>query len=387
MKGFGRLFDESRRFYLYVLAIIAVFVLADCILICNDYRDSLTKSGMEKMVQKTLMEENGTVILENRYLSMENVVNDKGAQFGLSVVMLGIMALLFAREIVFSDVRTQEFRCTWPFKKWVRELYDYVAMLVAIVFGVLLQMAILLFVQNRYNNLLIEVLSEQGITSKVTDMMSASNLHSLTSMTCYLIAIVVSYTWISLGMSLAKNSIVGGFLSVVVKLFLQLVWSQFGWSVIALMTSDWKAMQSIYYTNDLANTIIDIGDLVLIYQEFFLAVDVGSGTISGYVESFTIAHWMVAQVVIWLLLVIGLIISANKKDLANGKLLYFPVLGYPLGVLVGLGVFLICCDWLWWDDPGIVSLVALILGFLASIGTCLLCQSFSKSKSLRLEVK
>ncbi len=387
MKSFRRLWNESRRFYLCVLAIVAIFVFADCMWICIDNNVSLLKSEVVQVVQNVLSEENGAAMLENRYLSLEYTIIHNGAEFGLFLTMVGVIGLLFAREIAFTDIRTLEFRCTWPMKNWVREMYDYVAMLGAILFGVLLQTVILLFVQNRYNHLLVEVLAEQGITSKVTDAMVEGNQYLLIGMSYYLIAIVVSYTWISLGMSLAKNPIVGAIISVVVKVLLQLVWGSLGWTVIANLTSDAAPTQSAYYYNDLAYYIESIGDYLLIYEDFFYSVDVSSGTIGGYEETFTVTHWLVTQGIFWVLLMIGIVVCAKKKDLAKGKLLYFPVLGYPLGILVGLGVFVFCVDWFFYNTSIIGLLVVIILSVASSIGTCLLCHPFSKSQSVRLEVK
>ena len=148
MKSFGRLLAVSRRFYLCTLAIIVVFVLIDCMLLCNDREVCLTKSEVKQMVQTNLTEENGVYLVENHYLSFEDIAKERGTElFGLFVVMLGVMSLLFAREIAFADTRTQEFRCMWPIKNWVRELYDYVAMLLVIVLGLILEIVILLLIQ------------------------------------------------------------------------------------------------------------------------------------------------------------------------------------------------------------------------------------------------
>lgn len=387
MKSFRCLWNESRRFYLVILAIVAVFVFIDCMWICIDNSVVLSKSEVVQMVQNILLEENGSYMLENRYLSLEYVISSKGAEFGLFLTMVGVIGLLIVREIAFTDIRTLEFRCTWPMKNWVRELYDYVAMLGVILFGVLLETVILLFVQSRYNHLLVEVLTEQGITSQVTDAMALGNQYLLMGMLFYLIAIVVSYTWISLGMSLAKNPIVGAFISVVVKVLLQLVWEILGWTMVANITSDVDATQPAYYYNDLADYIESVGDYLLTYQDFFYGVDIPSGTIGGCGETFTAAHWIIGQIVLWGLLVIGIVICAKKKDLAKGKLLYFPVLGYPLGILVGLGVFIFCVEWFFYEASLIELLVPIILGFASAIGIWLLCHPFSKSKTVRLEVK
>jgi len=386
MKGFRRLFGESRRFYLCVLVIVTIFVFADCMWICTDCNVSLTRSEMEQVVQKALSKDNDVSILENQYLSLEDVVIGKGVEYGLFLTMLGVIGLLFAREIAFTDVRTLEFRCTWPMKNWVRELYDYVAMLVAILYGLLLQTMILLLIQIRHNHLLVDILAEQGIASKVTNAMSVSNQYLLVAMAYYLIAVIVSYTWISLGMSLAKNPVAGMLISVVVKLLLQIVWASMGWTIINNLTSDVVPTQSAYYYKDVANEIESIGNYLFMYQEFFYGVDVSSGSIGGG-YTFTVTHWVVAQGVLCVLLVIGLVISAKKKDLAKGKILYFPILAYPLGILVGLGVFVICMEWFWWDALEIGIILSIILGAASAIGTCLLCHPFSKRKTVRLEVK
>lgn len=386
MKSFGRLLAVSRRFYLCTLAIIVVFVLIDCMLLCNDREVCLTKSEVKQMVQTNLTEENGVYLVENHYLSFEDIAKERGTElFGLFVVMLGVMSLLFAREIAFADTRTQEFRCMWPIKNWVRELYDYVAMLLVIVLGLILEIVILLLIQIRYNGLVIEVLVEQGLTSKVTDMMATSNQHFLLGMACYLIAIVTSYTWISLGMSLAKNSIVGAIVSVIVKGLVQLVWDWFSWSVILDYTSSLDSTQLDYY-NVFANFVVDIGDCLLINGYFFDGMDVKNGSVYGLGNVFTVFHWMIAQALFCLLFIIGLIISAKRKDLAKGTMLYFPMLGYPLGLMVGIGVFVICYDWLYWSYDFEV-IVSVVLSLSAAIGTFLLCRPVSKSKPLCLEVK
>ena len=385
MKSFRCLWNESRRFYLGILAIVAVFVFIDCMWICIDNSVVLSKSEVVQMVQNILLEENGAFMLENRYLSLEYVISSKGAEFGLFLTMVGVIGLLIVREIAFTDIRTLEFRCTWPMKNWVRELYDYVAMLGAILFGILLETVILLFVQSSYNHLLVEVLAEQGITSQVTDEMALGNQYLLMGMLYYLIAIVVSYTWISFGMSLAKNPIVGAFISVVVKMLLQLVWGSLGWTMVANLTSDVDATQPVYYYNDLADYIENVGDYLLIYQDFFYGVDIPSGTIGGCGETFTATHWIIGQIVLWGLLIIGIVMCAKKKDLAKGKMLYFPFLGYPLSILVGFGVWIFCVEW--FDITLIGLLTAIILGFVSAIVVWILCHPFSKSKTVRLEVK
>lgn len=380
MNSFGRLLAVSRRFYLWVFAIVVMVVLADCAFICK-YKDVyLTKSGVTQMVQTTLAEENGTSMVENHYLTLENVATESGSELGLITVVLGIMTLLFAREMAFTDVRTQEFRHTWPVKNWVRELYDYVAMLLVIVLGFVLETLILLLVQIRYNHLVIDVLAEQGITSKVTDMMLECNQHFLMSMAWFLLAMINSYTWISLGMSLAKNSIVGAILSVVVKGLVQLIWSFFRYNVVGCFA------QLGFWDEDFGWMVCEIGEYLLFDTLFFRHLDLNRGDVVNLGYGFTVFHWMFAQVAICVVLIICYIISARKKDLSKGKLLYFPSLGYPLGVLSGIGVLAFCVEWMCWDDDfGLV--LSLVLSISVAVATILLCRPASKSKSVRLEVK
>ena len=380
MNSFGRLLAVSRRFYLWVFAIVVMVVLADCAFICKDKDVYFTKSGVTQMVQTTLAEENGASMVENHYLTLENVATQRGSELGLIVVVLGIMILLFAREIAFTDVRTQEFRHTWPVKNWVRELYDYVAMLLVVVLGFVLETLILLLVQIRYNHLVIDVLAEQGITSKVTDMMLECNQHFLMSMAWFLLAMINFYTWISLGMILAKNSIVGAILSVVVKGLVQLIWSFLVYNVVECFA------QLGFWDEDFGWMVYEIGEYLLFDTLFFRHLDLNRGDVVNLGSGFTVFHWMFAQVAICVVLIICHIISARKKDLSKGKLLYFPSLGYPLGVLSGIGVFAFCVEWMCWDDDfGLV--LSLVLSISAAVATVLLCRPASKSKSVRMEVK
>lgn len=391
MKSFGRLLAVSRRFYLWVFAIVVMVVLADCAFICKDKDVYLTKSGVTQMVQTTLAEENGVSLVENHYLTLENIAAERGNGFELVMVMLGVMSLLFAREIAFTDGRTQEFRHTWPVKNWVRELYDYVAMLLVIVLGFVLETLILLLMQIRYNHLVINVSAEQGITSKVTDAMTASNHYFLLGMACYLIAIVTSYTWISLGMSLAKNSIVGAILSVVVKGLLPAIWMylRIVYEIVMYWTNGVPSAQP-GYNNELVDAVESLGYCLLTNGYFLFEMDVKTGNIDsiGSIGNvFTVYHWMIVQAAVCMVLIICLVISARKKDLSKGKLLYFPLLRYPLGVMSGFGVFSFCCEWLCWWDYNFEVVLSLVLSLSAAVATILLCRPASKSKSVRLEVK
>ena len=119
---------------------------------------------------------------------------------------------------------------------------------------------------------------------------------------------------------------------------------------------------------------------------FFRHLDLNRGDVVNLGYGFTVFHWMFAQVAICVVFIICYIISARKKDLSKGKLLYFPSLGYPLGVLSGIGVFAFCVEWMCWDDDfGFV--LSLVLSISAAVATVLLCRPASKSKSVRLEVK
>ena len=381
MNSFGRLLAVSRRFYLWVFAIVVMVVLADCAFICKDKDVYLTKSGVTQMVQTTLAEENGASMVENHYLTLENLAAERGNGFGLVAVILGMITLLVVREIAFTDVRTQEFRHTWPVKNWVRELYDYVAMLLVIVLGFVLETLILLLMQIRYNHLVIDVLAEQGITSKVTDMMSDCNQYFLMSMAWFLLAMINSYTWISLGMSLAKNSIVGAILSVVVKGLVQLIWCFLGYNVVGCFA------QLGFWDEDFDWMVCEIGEYLLFDTLFFRHLDLNRGDVVNLGYGFTVFHWMFAQVAICVVLIICYIISARKKDLSKGKLLYFPSLRYPLGIMSGFGVFTFCYEWLSWWDYNFEVVLSLVLSISAAVATILLCRPASKSKSVRLEVK
>lgn len=384
MKSFGRLLAISRRFYLCVLAIVTIFVLMDCIYICNDCGISLTKTSVEQYVENTLTREDGESMLETRYINLASTVIDKGnnvSLMGLWVTMAGIIVLLFVRAISFADDRTQEFRTTWPVKGWVREVYDYLALLGIIIFGIVLETVILYTVQVRYNDLFLNVLGEHGIVSRVTEFMSQSPQNLLVNMGYYLICLIAAYTWIYLGMSLAKNVLAGAAIALIVKGVLAFLCETFVWEIVTDVTMLVTAGND-EMANYVANEVSDIGFSVVSGAGFFWLLDLNQSLDGGY-DTFTITHWIVIQLVLCVLMVAGIIISAKKKDLSKGKLLYFPILDYPLAFVTGIGFYAFLTEFLCWD----YSVISFIASAILAIVTYILIHPISRNNMQRLEVK
>lgn len=384
MKSFGRLFAISCRFYLCVVALVTVLVLVDCVYICNDRDVLLTRTGVEQYVEHTISEEDGISELENYYVDLAGAIMDKGGNasvMGLWLTIVGIIIVLLVREVSFSEDRTLEFRTTWPVKSWVREVYHYLAMLVVIVFGGVLEMGILWIAQLRHYDLMSEVLDKQGILSKSMELISQNNQRFITGMACYILCIVVTYTWIHLGMSLARNIVAGAVLALIMKGGLALLCDTVVWEVVSNVTMHITAGDE-GMANGMAYYVTDIGMNVLSNSEFFFNMDINQ-TIDGGVYVFTVTHWMIVQVVICLLLVIGIVISAKKKDLAKGRLFYFPMLDYPFAVIAGLILSVFFVDFFWWCLPELGFIIAMILAVIIFA----LIHPFSKSKTQCLEVK
>lgn len=384
MKSFGRLFAISRRFYLCVAALVTVLVLVDCAYICNDRGVLLTKTSVEQYVERTMAGEDGTSVLEDHYIDMASAIMDKGNNasiMGLWLTMAGVIIVLLIREVSFSENRTLEFRTTWPIKSWVREVYDYLAMVVVIVFGGVLEMGILWMAQLRHYDLLSEVLDKQGIHLKSLELITQNNQRFLTGMVCYILCIIVTYTWIYLGMSLTRNIVVGVVLALVMKIGLAILCDTLVWDIVSDVTMRTTA-DNENMVSDVANFVSDVGVNVLSNSAFFFNLDINQRLNSGAIV-FTVTHWMIVQLVICILLVIGIVISAKKKDLAKGKFLYFPILDYPFVVITGLILSVFFVEEFWLDVPELGFITAMILATIIFV----LIHPFSKSKIQRLEVK
>ncbi len=386
-----RLFLESRRFYLVVIMLVLLATFIDTIFVCQDKDVILSKGSMEYIVHKTMTEENGIVTLQNQYISFKDIAVDKGSSATLInqwVTLVGIALLLLVKEVAYADVRTQEFRFTWPVKKWVREIYDYFAMLATILAGLLTQTLSFLVVQVRHNHLLIEVLQDNGLTSNMQHVMESENKELLLSMFCYTIAIVVAYTWMYLGMSVTKNALVGIILSAVVKLCLLYSLLTIVWSVVAEIVM--KITPDDYYMiDDVASIIAETPLYILSISEFFWAYnsDIDTVLVTTVYDkldySFTVGHWIIAQVLLLVLLIGGIILSAKKKELSKGKLFYFSILDLPFVVVVGCGVFLYIAENIWWDIPTYALAILIIIQVVIFV----YIHPFVRKKSQRLEVK
>lgn len=388
MKG---LVLESRRFYLVVMMLVLLATFLDTIFVCQERDVILSKSSMEHMVEQTILEENGIVTLQNQCISLQDVAVDKGCSATLMnhwVTLIGIALLLLVKEVAYADVRTQEFRLTWPVKKWMREIYDYFAMLVTIVLGLSVQTISLFVVQMRHNHLLLEVLQHNSITSNMQSVMQSANKELLLSMFCYTLVIVVAYTWMYLGMSVTKNALVGIILSVIVRLSIMYSLMTVVWNIVAGIVMN-MTPDEYWRIDDIASILSETPFLILSISDFFREYNSNLNTVivttmyDTVDYSFTVGHWIVAQVVLLGLLIGGIILSARKKELSKGKLFFFPMLDLPFAMITGCGLFLSVVENLWWNVP--VYSLPIMVGIM--IVMYVLIHPFARKHSQRLEVK
>lgn len=368
MKGCKKLWSVSRRFYLGVLSLATLIMLLDCLFICNDHGICITKSGMKRYVA----EQQSLGYLTPDFSDLEEMPLDKGANYnidGMLVTMCGIVLILFAKELCYSDSRTREFRRIWPVKNWVRELYDYLMVLVIILYSNVLQFVLLLLCQNRSNNLMVSVLTEQGVTITGEQVIwTQSNEAFACNMLFYMMAMIINYTWIYLGMSVTKNPLLGAGLAIVVK---SCIW----WiGDILFYSLSMKELLDYFLPN--MYTFLNFN-----YQRKYAMTELYMGE-QFYAVSWS--QWFAITVGILAVAVIMIILFAKYKDMARGKMFYFVGIDILFSVVLGLGCF---SFWLEWFDFLYYELVGLVFSLVVTAVVFWLTHGFSTSKRLKLEVK
>ncbi|MBQ9983088.1 MAG: hypothetical protein IJP29_00710 [Lachnospiraceae bacterium] len=368
MKDCKKLWNVSRYFYLGVLLLATLVVLLDCVFICHDKDIHITRSGMERYV----VEQQSLGYLTPIFSDLEELPLDKGSNYdlnGMFVSVCGIVLILFAKELCYSDSRTREFRRVWPVRNWVRELYDYIMVLAIIVYSNVLQFVVLLLCQNRSNSLLLSVVTGQGVTITGEQAIWAqANEAFACNMLFYMMAMIINYTWIYLGMSVTKNPLLGAGLAIVVK---SCVW----WIGETLFYSlSMKELLDYFLPN--MYTFLNFN-----YQRKYGMTEIYMGE-QFYTVSWS--QWFAITIGILAVAVIMIIVFAKYKDMAKGKIFYFVGLDILFAFVVGLGFF---AFWLEWFDFLYYELVSLILSLVVVVVVSCLTHAFSASKRLKLEVK
>lgn len=380
MNAFRMLTRESWKFYLIAMGFMLIFVLSDTVFICRDSGIAFMNSSVEKKIEDEMQKirnHGGSVEIPQYGKNLAEVFQEKAENvqlMGYLVTIIGIIVLLLARKFHCTDMRVREFYKTLPVREGTRVLYDYLLILFIIVTGALVQGAIVTGALTNYNRTWVMLASGNLESAAASEMIHEANEYTLTFMLCYVLFIIVFYTWIYLGVTVMKNPIAGVICSV-------LTWFLFYQTMIFYY--------DIFFFD--ASMLIEEGlsqkDYISIFIEsfllpadFFYSLDWESRTmtnsnIPGY--SMWVNVW--AMVIFILVLVILIVVAANKRELSRGKLFYFPLLDYPFSILCGLGICLILLE-----D---FNLGALVIGFVSAVLVYLFIHPSSNRKLHNWEVK
>lgn len=369
MSAFWKLTRESRKFYLVALGLMLFFVISDTVYICRDSGIAFTGSSIEQKIGqeiKQIEDSGGKAEMANYVMNLSSVFEDKADNLdliGFFLTVAAVAVLIVVRKFYYTDMRTREFYKMLPVKESTVVLYDYIAVLLLIFIGAMVQGGILLATLTNYNRTATALMD--GGSTLAKELIHAANEYTLTYMLCYLLFVVTAYTWIYLGVTVTKNPIAGTFVSVAVWLLIYYIQADLGWfdmdSIVELFI--FPFIESFLYPSD-----------------FFDYLDWKSGTMVPYggVEGYNMWISIGALIIFILLSIIGICLAAAKRELTKGKLFYFPLLDFPFSVLCGIGICMIFVEW---------GAFALVAGFVSAVCLYLFIHPLSGKKSVNWEVK
>lgn len=366
MKGLAKMTKVTWRFYLTALIVMLLFTAADSLYICAEdnsaYDGKLFHYGMEEDSKEKFVEKTGGDLNSGKDIAY--IYCDKARWyefFGYDLMVFMLIVILLLKQCVFMDVRTAEFQRTFPVKQWVQVLHDYFAVLGIMVLSALLQLGIFLAYQSSYNTEMLQTARVFSIAGGSEGMIAQANEHLLLLWGMYFLYVALAYTWIYVGVILAKNPIAGAILSIAAK------YGAYAYFDI------WLYHYALSNMNrDFIYRIRDIVDYIISPNEAF---GVNTDTLMGGDEQM-ISFIACILLGIIVLLIFFMAAVSKKRDLSKGKLLYFPILDYPLCFLLGILIF--------WIEGEPIHLVT---GIVAAVISFLLIHPWTHGKRKVLEVK
>ncbi len=323
MKDFVKLTKETWQFYLTALCILLLPVVSNNIYILKQL-DSSRKVKCE-------------------LFSLADIFLEKADGYDLInfwVALFGIVFLLFVRHFVFVDKRVMEFNIFLPVKKRKAVMHDYFCCLGVFVVPWLVTMCTFTVAQSVHNHAVLEI--NGALRAEAEN--AGRKLWEIGSL--YLLYLVFAFTLLYLGIVIFKNSILG-------MAFMAVVWGM-----------------AFFLENLAEDSISGIGSLVS--PEYFLNFICNKQKTEGIV--------MLAEMIILIILLI--VLAADKRELSKGKWSYFPIIDMLLTVLGGVFVTLICYG-IFFIGP----LVCLVVGVSVFSLLCCLLNQGKHIKSANWEVK
>lgn len=399
MEGLKRLFAQSKRFYLCLFLLVCVCILYDCLINFVDYRmvDSVKVTQQKEYLDNPEPE----TLFQNTYIScageMLNRVTEWERIVLYGVVLVEILFLLAGTQLVFADERMKEFQSTWPVKNWIRELYHYVSILGVLLSGIFLQLLILLGIQNRYNYMLMDVVGADRQNDLVSGLLKTSNQELVRVMLYYMLVVAVLYSWIYLGMCIAKKPVIGVIGSLTI------------WNGIVYVCEEWNWY---FASRDVVHYMVDgeLGYKLQLYLHKFrmiiaclLSNDVAKTCYQPDKRCFqmwcfdseesiySVSTWIFLKILLWVLFVLAIVLVAWKKDLAKGRVFYFSGLNVVFSLFAGIVGGTVWARQLVLrgvkDIAGYDCVSIIFMGVVTMLVTLLVLQPRSVKKKNCLEVK
>lgn len=390
MRGFGKLTRETWKFYLAALILTGLLMLCDSVYIISEhnsaYNGKVFEYHMEQDSKEKFLEKNGGYM--ERGKDYCGIVEDKVyffEPFGMIAVLLLIALILLGKQTVFMDRRTVEFQFTLPVKQRTLIIHDYLAGLVLLLVAVFGQGVILLCDQTHYNRNILDMGKQFQIADINEGIVSWANERFMTSMTFYFLFLVIFYTWIYLGITVAKNPVIGAVTAIPIWYVIYDLVSTCAW--LRLESHGWPGFGEIWQEGErlrydrMVDSISWLESMMspyeFVWKDELIAVEGHSLLLTaGIMGDFA------------LLLFLALLFLGNKRELSRGKLFYFPILDYPFSLLTGLAVvvFLEASDLFYalfssYDGAECLTWIAV------SVGICLLIHPFSGRKQEKWEVR
>lgn len=216
MNRLHRLSKVTGKLYLAMFLAALVCMLINTLYICVDRSGVRPGESIESKITADINEaikgsENNSYALPVTGLDMSEGISDKmDEMFGFLAAMAGIVFLLFMREISFTDTRTREFEQTLPVKKTTLVMHEYWFFFVLILGVTLLQGFVLMGYQTHYNEVWVRT---AGIAAP-TGFNSVPEGKLFVYILMYAFSLIIGYTWIYLGMTVCRNSLLGGAASI-----------------------------------------------------------------------------------------------------------------------------------------------------------------------------
>lgn len=342
MKDWRRLSRVNARLYMVLFLVALIFVLINTLFIAWDVGAFEKGKGIDNSIMEQIAEAkkaNAVYTLPETGLDLSRGIQDKvsNGSFGFGLTVLGIIFLLFVKELSYTDVRTREFQQTFPVRKTYVVLHEYVYFLLLIVGLSMLQAVMLFAVQRYYNNTWIRL---SGVQAVPDGFMQVPDANLFTYMVFYIMELLLIYTWIFLGMTLAKNSLLGGGLAIVTWLGGLMTYGSFSYELIGWFLGKnpgfWdyenqvlQNAEAYYQWIDQYNRIDDFIGRIL-YADSLIGDMKVSGFMRGIVSAsnpgeieLTLTQMFAILAGILLLEIVLLILAAGKRELSKGRLFYF----------------------------------------------------------------